>query len=500
MKIKIRKMFAGLAAILTFMACSFSAYAASNSYSITAAIPVESEPYTAASCDLYLVGRAGGHGDIIWNEIYAKYGVDGSKDGIKNAANNLMPFIRRDGIEPDRTATADGAGIIRFTDLSEGVYLISGNSFDVGNKTYHPIPTLAVLPYWDGTGWVQDVQVEIKSEIEGHGGGGNTPNDSEKPNGSEDPSDPTEPENPENPEDPEDPGPVDPGEPEEPVDPNPESPEPGDDPEQNEPSNPITPGDNDKPAAPDGDADRDRLPQTGQNWIQVIVLLFVGGSTILIGAMSRQADDSNNSEDTQTLHLKYTLSRTLFGVGIVSICAAAFIAGWNFYESNAGEKYSENVGAILQEEITKEEPHQEYVMSQPDGWENSMATYEIDGTAFVGMLSMPSLGLDLPVAADWSEDQLKRTVCRYYGASDDENLVICGHSYKGHFGRLQTLHAGDEVSFTDVDGSQYIYSVREIETLEADEIEKMIQSDFDLTLFTCTFGGGERIAIRCEKV
>ena len=497
MKTKIRKMLAGLAAILMFMACSFSAYAASGSYSITAAIPVESEPYTAASCDLYLVGRAGSHGDIIWNEIYAKYGVDGSKEGIKNAANNLMPFIRRDGIEPDRTATADGAGIIRFTDLPEGVYLISGDSFDIGSKTYHPIPTLAVLPYWNGTGWVQDVQVEIKSEIEDHGGGGgNTPNDSEKPNGSEDPSDPTEPEGPENPEDPDDPGPVDPGEPEEPVNPDPESPEPGDDPEQNDPSNPATPGDNGKPAAPDGDADRDRLPQTGQNWTVVIVLLFVGGGLLLIGTMSRQADDSEVPLSSQ---LKREMSRVLIDAGIVSLCIAGSITGWNFYESNAGKEYSENVGVVLQEEITKMEGFQAHVMPQSDGWENSMVTYEIDGTAFVGMLSIPSLGLDLPVAADWSEDQLKKTVCRYYGSSDDENLVICGHSYKGHFGRLQTLHAGDEVSFTDVDGSQHIYSVRKIETLESDEIKKMIQSDFDLTLFTCTFGGGERIAIRCEK-
>jgi len=40
--------------------------------------------------------------------------------------------------------------------------------------------------------------------------------------------------------------------------------------------------------------------------------------------------------------------------------------------------------------------------------------------------------------------------------------------------------------------------VIEIETLKASEIDQMKSGDWDLTLFTYTFGGAARIADRCE--
>ena len=60
----------------------------------------------------------------------------------------------------------------------------------------------------------------------------------------------------------------------------------------------------------------------------------------------------------------------------------------------------------------------------------------IDGHAYIGYLSIPSLELDLPVMADWSYDQLKIAPCRYAGTLRGGNLVIMAHNYARHFGQL----------------------------------------------------------------
>ena len=40
----------------------------------------------------------------------------------------------------------------------------------------------------------------------------------------------------------------------------------------------------------------------------------------------------------------------------------------------------------------------------------------------------------------------------------------------------------------------------ELETLDADAVDYMSAGDWDLTLFTCTYGGQSRVTIRCEEI
>lgn len=49
----------------------------------------------------------------------------------------------------------------------------------------------------------------------------------------------------------------------------------------------------------------------------------------------------------------------------------------------------------------------------------------------------------------------------------------------------------------DVHGVTYKYVVADREVLEPSQIEDMIQSEYNLTLFTCTYGGQTRLAVRC---
>ena len=54
--------------------------------------------------------------------------------------------------------------------------------------------------------------------------------------------------------------------------------------------------------------------------------------------------------------------------------------------------------------------------------------------------------------------------------------------------------------FTDLEGNQMFYEVREIYTVAATDIEGMIDSGYDLSLFTCNYGGKARVTVRCDRV
>jgi len=132
--------------------------------------------------------------------------------------------------------------------------------------------------------------------------------------------------------------------------------------------------------------------------------------------------------------------------------------------------------------------------------ETPMPTVEADGRIYIGTLRIPALGVELPVQGDWSDPALRVSPCRYYGSAYADNLVIAAHNYATHFGGLRSLDYGSEVSFTDVRGNLFLYEVASIETLGATAIPEMTESEWDLTLFTCTLSGAERVTVRCSRV
>ena len=79
-------------------------------------------------------------------------------------------------------------------------------------------------------------------------------------------------------------------------------------------------------------------------------------------------------------------------------------------------------------------------------------------------------------------------------------MVICGHSYRSHFGAFGTLQIGAIALFTDIDGHTFIYRLKNVEIIKPTDIDKMVTSDADLTLFTCTYGGRTRYTCRFERI
>ena len=102
--------------------------------------------------------------------------------------------------------------------------------------------------------------------------------------------------------------------------------------------------------------------------------------------------------------------------------------------------------------------------------------------------------------SDWSYPQLKIAPCRYWGSAYDDSLVIMAHNYERHFGRIGSMEPGAPVQFIDANGTIYRYVVAKQEILQKQDVDEMISEDWDLTLFSCTYGGEKRVTVRLNRV
>lgn len=190
--------------------------------------------------------------------------------------------------------------------------------------------------------------------------------------------------------------------------------------------------------------------------------------------------------------MKRKLGAVLIALGTALVLSALGLYLVNRQASDHAMQVSRQVMPQMVERITLRREQ------EPEPYYGSLPVESIDGYGYVGYLSIPALELEQPVLSELDLQGLEIAPCRYSGDRADRGLVIGGHNYSHNFGRLSRLRVGDDVSFVDMDGRQYDYQVSEVEILPPTAVEEMISTDYDLTLFTCTFGGADRIAVRCD--
>ena len=203
--------------------------------------------------------------------------------------------------------------------------------------------------------------------------------------------------------------------------------------------------------------------------------------------------------------------------GLLLIAAALSLTGYNLWDNKRAGAAAQSILEQFHEE-RKNDPaaeeecpddrekdrkqvsedkieYPDYVLN-PD---MEMPVKEIDGEDYIGILSIPAIDRELPVFSEWNYLKLKTAPCRYTGSAYLDNMVVCAHNYDIHFGLLKNLSYGDCVTFTDTQDNVFNYKVIEIEILQPTAIDEMTAGDWDLTLFTCTIGGAERVTVRCER-
>ena len=204
-------------------------------------------------------------------------------------------------------------------------------------------------------------------------------------------------------------------------------------------------------------------------------------------------------------------------LGTALILGALGLTIWNMYDENRARSSAETVVDQLQVNlpdsfISESEVSQETVMpaeTAPEEVEipdyrldpgREMPTSTVNGKTYVGVLSIPTLGLELPVIQQWNYSNLRTAPCRYTGSPYSNDLVIAAHNYMSHFGNLKKLCTGDAVVFTDMEGNIFRYEVSVLETLQPTAVDEMTSGQWPLSLFTCTVGGKMRVTVRCELI
>lgn len=126
-----------------------------------------------------------------------------------------------------------------------------------------------------------------------------------------------------------------------------------------------------------------------------------------------------------------------------------------------------------------------------------MPAVDVNGSTYIGIVSIPSLGIQLPIQREWSTANAKIAPCRYMGSVYENNLIVAAHNYTRHFGLIKNLMSGDQIIITDMNGNSFYFEVVNTETIDSFAIEEMEEGEWDLTLFTCTVGGQSRVTVRC---
>lgn len=206
------------------------------------------------------------------------------------------------------------------------------------------------------------------------------------------------------------------------------------------------------------------------------------------------------------------LGSALQGFGLILLAAALILAVWNIQMDNqAGESAQQVLEKLavpaVEDSLLEENPTEDQEPTEPEARipdhvldpDMNMPVKTVDGQDYVGVITLHELGLELPVMGDWDYTKLKKAPCLYSGSAYRDDLVIMAHNYRSQFGRIRRLKAGNRITFTDMDGNVFCYLVDAVEVLSPYEVEAVTSGEWDLTLFTCTLGGQNRVVVRCEK-
>lgn len=192
------------------------------------------------------------------------------------------------------------------------------------------------------------------------------------------------------------------------------------------------------------------------------------------------------------------MSRKTLGIlsmilGAVLILSALLLVLYNRQEDDLAGQAASDVLQSVRTAIRQAEPTETPLSPEAPTEPFVMTVTDIDGHGYIGYLSIPALDLELPVMSEWSYPKLKIAPCRQFGTTRDRDLVIAAHNYQKHFGRIDQLTDLDVIFFTDMDGEVTCYRVGTVDVIPPDSAEAVENSEWDLILYTCTYGGRSRI-------
>ena len=193
------------------------------------------------------------------------------------------------------------------------------------------------------------------------------------------------------------------------------------------------------------------------------------------------------------------IGNILLITGLLLLLGAGGLYFYNMVESNRQKEASDEAVERVRTEISRAVESRDNSTPTDTSEVTELEPVTIDGSPYDGYLTIPRIELEMAVYDTWNDSYLKQSVCRYYGSPYTNDLIIAGHNYRSGFGKLKTLTPGDEVYFTDMSGNVIKYVVSLTEVIDGTDIDGMISGGWDLSLYTCTYGGEARFTVRCTR-
>ncbi len=102
---------------------------------------------------------------------------------------------------------------------------------------------------------------------------------------------------------------------------------------------------------------------------------------------------------------------------------------------------------------------------------DSMPAIEIKGISCIGILKIPKIGIELPVANNGSD--IGFTPIHISGTPNSTDFVIEALGYSSQFGQLSKLELKDNLIFVDLYGYQYSYEITGIVSGTQEQLQAM---------------------------
>ena len=153
--------------------------------------------------------------------------------------------------------------------------------------------------------------------------------------------------------------------------------------------------------------------------------------------------------------------------GTMLILSALFLCWYNIKENRRAYEDSQKVLVELKQliPVVEEKDEKEEIIAEipaVNPADDLFAPYEekkeetpvipepieLDGTYYCGYITLPTLGLELPVVDGWSYAALRNAPCRYSGSAAENDIIIAGtmEAYNIHYAGVLRVFSDGVVS------------------------------------------------------
>jgi len=134
------------------------------------------------------------------------------------------------------------------------------------------------------------------------------------------------------------------------------------------------------------------------------------------------------------------------------------------------------------------------------------ANYISSNNFIIGAVEIEVLGINYPILNEYTEENLKISICKFYGPNPNENgnLCIVGHNYMNDkfFSKLNTLNYNDTINIYDYFGNKISYRVYDKYLSTSNDLKCLEQNKTikEITLITCNKpDNSKRLIIKAKE-